>query len=126
MSDLLVINDGSCFLLLKYIIFSQIQFQFKTSLAQLWLRQTISGFSHQEEGFTPGHSFPQHGAHVVTNSSQQDAKHGDAHEGVAHTEQLAVPRARRQVPKPCENTITQSLFTQLHAGWNTLRAVLVF
>ena len=55
--------------------------------------------SHQKEGFNLGHSSAQHGAHVIAHSSQQDAKHGDAHQGVAHAEQLAVPRPGRQVPK---------------------------
>lgn len=57
--------------------------------------------SHQEEGLNLGHSSPQHCAHVVTHSSKQYAKHGDAHQGVTHAEQLAVPRPRRQVPKTC-------------------------
>lgn len=55
--------------------------------------------SHQEQSLNLGHSSSQHSAHVVTDSSQQDAEHGDAHQGVAHAEQLAVPRPRRQVPK---------------------------
>lgn len=37
---------------------------------------------------------------MVPYTGQQDAKHRDAHQGVAHAEQLPVPGPRRQVPKP--------------------------
>lgn len=60
--------------------------------------------SHQEEVLNLGHSSSQNGAHLVTHSSQQNAKQGDSHQSIAHTEQLAVPCPGRQVAKTCQDT----------------------
>lgn len=60
--------------------------------------------SHQEEVLNLGHSSSQTGAHLVTHSSQQNAKHGDSHQSIAHTEQLAIQRPGRQVAKTCQDT----------------------
>lgn len=60
----------------------------------------VPDHAHQEESLNLGHGSPQHCSHVVAHTSQEDAKHGDAHQGVAHAEQLSIPGPRRQVPKP--------------------------
>lgn len=59
-----------------------------------------TGPSYQEESLNLGHGSPQDRAHVVAHAGQQNAKHGDAHQGIAHAEQLSIPGPWRQVPEP--------------------------
>lgn len=59
----------------------------------------VSVRSDQEESFYFGNQFPQHGAQVVPDSSQQDAEQGDPHQRVEDAEQLPPLCLRGGAPK---------------------------
>lgn len=65
-----------------------------------WCGGVVWEATHQEESLYFGDGLPQTRTQVVSHSGQQEAKHGNAYQRVADTEQLATLRLGRDVTEP--------------------------